>query len=101
MVILGLVFSSVVPDHNVYWIFSINVLVQFLDVYTNFICIAFTFRNFIPWYNRVCGLCDNKCKQCCSSMFMSESLAGMHDQIEMSDSPGSSGSDEDNIEITI
>lgn len=108
LVILGLILRSMVSD-DVDWVFVMNVLLQFLDVYTNFICIAFTFRHFSTSYNRVCGLCDSKCKKCCSSMYTSQTLAEMqdiqikHDPIEKSESPGSSpaSSEQDMIEMTI
>ena len=105
LVIVGIIVNSIIPNHGSYWIFSMNVLVQFLDVYTNFICIAFTFKCFISWYNGVCGKLDYKCKKCCSMMFMSESLAAMQNapsrsrEIEMTVS--SPSSEKHDIEMAI
>merc|ERR1712228_280737 len=37
------------------------------DIYTNFISIILTFKTFDPFYLKVCGCCDVRCKLLCQS----------------------------------
>ena len=97
LVILGMVLSIIVPDHNVYWVFTVNVLVQYMDVYTNFICIALTFRCFISFYGNICGLLDRKCKGMCSNAFAEKTMMQMQ---RFPTTPGSSEDDGD-LQMTV
>ena len=39
-----------------------------IDIWTNFICILLGYHSFNPYYTKMCGCCDIKCKQLCSKL---------------------------------
>eukprot|EP01084_Bolivina_argentea_P118908 210918_1 len=36
-----------------------------LDTYTNFVCIGLSYKLFTPYYDKLCGSIDQKCRFCC------------------------------------
>ena len=61
---------------SVHGIFIWN-LVILVDVWSNFICILLSYRQFDEYYFRVCGCCDTKCKLLC------QKLVVLKDKIEV------------------
>ena len=64
LVIGGFLISLFANDPDNYIIFGINVIVQELDCYTNFVCIALTFQCFEDTYQRFCGCLDRRFRKC-------------------------------------
>ena len=67
-------FVILVSWHSIHGAFICWILAAF-DAYSNFLCIFLSQTAFKEWYAQICGVCDIKCRQCCSYIVKFRALA--------------------------
>eukprot|EP01084_Bolivina_argentea_P269138 457333_1 len=55
-------------NHLIVFLIYMRGFTFLFDVYTNFVCILFTYKWFDLYYIKCCGFMDNQCRSCCSNM---------------------------------
>ena len=77
-----LVFAWNNTDNIPLWYFKDTCFVA--EMYTNFICILFTYQYFNEYYLTFCGCMDRKCKSCCGGMAAGNDIDDKNGGIEAS-----------------